>query len=86
MCINLDVHQHSVVTCARIVEEGKVAEEVRTFETTTGPLELSAGSKRRRTHVAMEATGVYWKPVWHVLEPNFELWLEALSCNKVTIE
>jgi transposase len=74
-CAGLDVHQKSVVACARVVDDGKVTEEVRTFETTTkGLLELatwleSAGC----THAAMEATGVYWKPVWHVLEPTFEL-------------
>jgi transposase len=74
-CAGLDVHQKNVVACVRIVDDGKVTEEVRTFETTTkGLLELatwleSAGC----THVAMEATGVYWKPVWHVLEPTFEL-------------
>jgi transposase len=74
-CAGLDVHQHSVVACARIVEGGKVSEEVRTFETTTkGLLELSGWLEEKGcTHAAMEATGVYWKPVWHVLEPNFEL-------------
>jgi transposase len=46
-----------------------------TFATTTGALlELNDWLSRYKvTHVAMEATGVYWKPVWHVLEGNFEL-------------
>jgi len=73
-CAGLDVHQRTVVACARIVED-KVTEEVRTFETTTtGLLELSSWLEAQGcTHVAMEATGVYWKPVWHILEAKFEL-------------
>ena len=49
---------------------GKVEQEVRTFGTTTTQLLALAGwlSEHGCTHVAMEATGVYWKPVWHVLE------------------
>jgi transposase len=71
-CPGLDVHQRTVVACARIVEDSKVTEEVRTFETTTtGLLELSAWLEAQGcTHVAMEATGVYWKPVWHILEAS----------------
>ena len=64
-CAGLDVHQRTVVACARIVEDNKVTEEVRTFETTTtGLLELSSWLEAQGcTHVAMEATGAYWKPV-----------------------
>jgi len=75
-CAGLDVHQKLVVACVRIAgEEGKVAEEVRTFETTTtGLLALSNWLEESEcSHVAMEATGIYWKPVWHILEPTFEL-------------
>jgi transposase len=74
-CAGLDVHQRTVVACARIVEDSKLTEEVRTFETTTtGLLKLSAWLESQAiTHVAMEATGVYWKPVWHILEAKFEL-------------
>jgi transposase len=74
-CAGLDVHQRTVVACARTVEDGKLTEEVRTFETTTtGLLELSAWLETLEcTHVAMEATGVYWKPVWHILEEKFQL-------------
>jgi transposase len=74
-CAGLDVHQKTVVACVRIVDNGKLSEEVRTFETTTkGLLELAAWLEVEGcTHVAMEATGVYWKPVWHVLEAKFEL-------------
>jgi transposase len=74
-CAGLDVHQRTVVACVRIVEDTKLTEEVRTFETTTtGLLALSAWLEAEGcTHVAMEATGVYWKPVWHILEAKFEL-------------
>jgi transposase len=74
-CAGLDVHKQTVVACVRIAGSGPWVQEVQTFETTTsGLLELcdwleSFGVQ----HVAMEATGVYWKPVWHVLEGHFEL-------------
>ncbi len=74
-CAGLDVHKQTVVACARVAGNGPLLQEVRTFQTTTsGLLELcdwleSLGVQ----HVAMEATGVYWKPVWHVLEGHFEL-------------
>jgi len=75
-CAGLDVHKDALVACARVVSEsGKVAQEVQSFATTTrGLLELSEWlSARGCTHVAMEATGVYWKPVWHILEGAFQL-------------
>jgi len=74
-CAGLDVHAKNVVACVRIEEDAKLTEEVRTFDTTTkGLLALSAWLELEGcTHVAMEATGVYWKPVWHILESRFEL-------------
>jgi transposase len=68
-CAGLDVHKESVVACVRRVTAGKITREARTFETTTaGLLDLSAWlSEQGVTHIAMEATGVYWKPVWHIL-------------------
>jgi len=74
-CAGLDVHQRSVMACVRVVEDGTSAEEINSFETTTsGLLALSSWLKEKQcTHVAMEATGVYWKPVWHILEADFEL-------------
>jgi transposase len=74
-CAGLDVHKVEVVACTRLVEKGKVARQVRRFPTTTqGLLEmvrwLEGGGC---THVAMEATGVYWKPVWHILDGHFVL-------------
>jgi transposase len=68
-CAGLDVHKDTVVASARLAAGRDVTVEVRTFPTTTaGLLALSAWlAERGCTHVAMEATGVYWKPVWHIL-------------------
>jgi transposase len=68
-CAGLDVHKDTVAASARLASGRDVSIEVRTFPTTTaGLLALSAWlAERGCTHVAMEATGVYWKPVWHVL-------------------
>jgi len=74
-CAGLDVHKDVVVACARVAVDGRVTQEVRSFATTTKALcELSSWLEEQRcTHVLMEATGVYWKPVWHMLEGTFEL-------------
>ena len=75
-CCGLDVHKETVVACLRLVSDGKVTTEVRTFQTTTADLlRLSEWlAINGCTHVAMEATGVYWKPVWHILDDGeFEL-------------
>lgn len=75
-CAGLDVHKDTVVACARVVcDDGKVTQDVQSFGTTTAALlALSEWlSARGCTHVAMEATGVYWKPVWHILEGEFQL-------------
>jgi transposase len=67
----LDVHQATVVACLlRIRNDGKVQKQVRTFGTTTRELvQLRAWLLAEGcTHVAMESTGVYWKPVYAVLE------------------
>jgi transposase len=68
-CAGLDVHKKTVVASVRLAAENKLVTEVKTFETTTaGLLALSDWlSENGCTHAAMEATGVYWKPVWHVL-------------------
>ena len=68
-CAGLDVHKDTVVACVRHMVNGLVEREVRTFRTTTRDLlALSQWlADEGCTHVAMEATGVYWKPVWHVL-------------------
>src|SRR5690242_6225037 len=68
-CAGLDVHKDTVVAAVRSAANGPANTEVRTFDTTTpGLLALSGWlAERGCTHVAMEATGVYWKPVWHIL-------------------
>jgi len=76
-CAGLDVHKETVVAGVRLVEDGKVTEHLATFSTTTkGLLELSEFLTRHGvTHAVMEATGVYWRPVWHILEGDFQLTL-----------
>jgi transposase len=72
----LDVHKETIVACVRIIAGGKTTRECRTFDTTTTGLEglLSWLAESGCTQVAMEATGVYWKPVWNILsEGKFEL-------------
>ena len=74
-CAGLDVHKDSVVACIRIPRGRKMAHQVETVGTTTQALRRLNDwlNKQKVTHVAMEATGVYWKPVWHVLEGSFDL-------------
>ena len=72
----LDVHKNTVVACVRLKAGGETQRECRTFATTTeGLLALGVWLKESRvTHVAMEATGVYWMPVWKILcDGDFEL-------------
>lgn len=67
----LDVHKKTVVACVRIVDaRGQVTEAVRTFGTMTDDLLVLFDwlAAQEVTHVAMESTGVLWKPIWHVLE------------------
>jgi transposase len=65
----LDVHKDSVVACVRIMSEGKAKRECRTFDTTTAGLESLRDwlTSCECTLVAMEATGVYWLPIWKIL-------------------
>jgi transposase len=68
-CAGLDVHKDTVVACVRHALNGTVKREVRTFSTMTKDLlALSEWlASEGCTHIVMEATGVYWKPVWHIL-------------------
>jgi transposase len=73
-CAGLDVHKRTVVACIRgIGPDGTVSREVRTFGTMTA--ELLALSDWIAAHgvgpVAMESTGVYWKPIFNLLEGSF---------------
>jgi transposase len=74
-CAGLDVHAATVVACVRIASGATIQYEHRTVSTNTrGLLELADWlTAHQVTHVAMEATGVYWKPVWHVLEDHVTL-------------
>jgi len=75
-CAGLDVHKDTVVACVRHMTGGSVKREVRTFKTTTRDLMALSDwlVAEGCTHIAMEATGIYWRPVWHVLgDGDFEL-------------
>ena len=75
-CAGLDVHQATVVVCVLIGEAGrKPRREIRTFSTMTRDLEGLRDWLQEMgvTHVGMESTGVYWKPVHAILEGQFEL-------------
>jgi transposase len=76
-CCGIDVHQASLAVCISIKENGKSEKQKLRCGTTTAELLRLADWLRgyQVTHVAMEATGVYWKPVWHMLEGQFELLL-----------
>jgi len=77
-CCGLDVHKSSVVACVLAMgASGEPQKEVRTFGTMTADIlalaEWLVGWGC--THVAMESTGVYWKPIWNLLESSFTLLL-----------
>jgi transposase len=75
-CAGLDVHKDSVVAAVRHMVGGEVKRGVRTFKTTTQDLMALSEwlSAEGCTHIVMEATGVYWRPVWHILsDGEFEL-------------
>ncbi|MGZ6569410.1 MAG: IS110 family transposase, partial [Solirubrobacteraceae bacterium] len=71
----LDVHKASVTACVRVWEGRELTEHLAEFKTTVhGLLALRDWLEALGVqHVAMEATGVSWKPVWAVLEDRFEL-------------
>ena len=72
----LDVHQETVVACRRrLIGNGQAELEIETFKTTSAELRELAKwlSQWQVTHVAMESTGIYWVPVWNVLEGQFKL-------------
>lgn len=74
----LDVHKNTVQACVRIIDDnGELHELIREFGTMTRELmELRDWLKQQQvTHAAMESTGVYWKPLWHILCDDFRLLL-----------
>lgn len=79
-CAGLDVHKKSIAVCVSILgRDGKAKRQVRTFSTMTRQLEALRDwlLKEQVTHVAMESTGVFWKPVFNILEEHFTI----LLCN-----
>ena len=77
-CAGLDVHKKTVVACRMVpTEAGLWQAETRTFATMTADLLALADWLRVAdvTHVAMESTGVYWKPLFNILESDFEVLL-----------
>lgn len=77
-CCGLDIHKKLIVACLLIRDaSGKLTKELRTFSTmTTGLLELLEWLKGVGcSHVAMESTGVFWKPIYNVLEGEMEVLL-----------
>ena len=77
-CAGLDVHKDSVEVCVRRVEQGhRATQQTRHWGTTTRELIDMADWLKSEgvTHVAMESTGVYWKPIFNVLETEFEVLL-----------
>lgn len=77
-CCGLDVHKRSVVACLITPPSGSGGnsnKEIRTFGTMTADLLALTDWLRsaRCTHVAMESTGIYWKPVYNLLEGQFEV-------------
>jgi transposase len=77
-CCGLDIHKKTVVACLIMPgADGRPRKEVRTFSTMTADLERLADwlAAAGVTHVAMESTGVYWKPIYNLLEGRFTLLL-----------
>ncbi len=77
-CCGLDIHKKSVVACLLISSSaGEPERSTQTFGTMTQDLLALSDwlAEHRVTQVAMESTGVYWKPAWNLLEGNFELLL-----------
>jgi transposase len=77
-CAGLDVHKKTVVACIRRAgPDGQASRQVRTFGTMTAELIALADwlDAQGVSHVALESTGVYWKPVFHLLEGRFEVLL-----------
>jgi transposase len=94
-CAGLDVHKASVVACVMITApDGNVTKETKTFGTVTAEL-LALGDwlkAKEVTHAAMESTGVYWKPIYNLLEDQLELWvvnaqhIKAVSGRKTDVQ
>lgn len=86
-CAGLDVHKKFVVVCRLLVDvRGTLQKEVRTFSTMTRDLEALAVwlAEGGCTHVAMESTGVYWQPIYNILEGQYEIfWVNAQAVKRM---
>lgn len=94
-CCGLDVHKETVVACALVPGEGALPKrEVRTFGSMTDELEQLGDwlAQLGVTHVVMESTGVYWKPVYNLLDGRFAILvvnaqhLKALAGRKTDVQ
>ena len=94
-CCGLDVHKETVVACVLVSgPEGQPSREVRTFGSMTGELQDLGRwlEERGVTHVVMESTGIYWKPVYNLLDGRFSLLvvnaqhLKALAGRKTDVQ
>jgi transposase len=94
-CCGIDVHKRTVVACAIVPgPDGPPVKETRTFDTLTENLEALAGWLQELgvTHVAMESTGVYWKPVYNLLDGRFAILvvnaehIKALAGRKTDVQ
>jgi transposase len=77
-CCGLDVHKKSIQACVRRVgKDGKIQQELRPFGTMTQDIRDLADwlSQEEVTHVAMESTGIYWKPIYNIFEGRFNILL-----------
>lgn len=85
-CAGLDLHKRSITACRMVPgADGRPTREIRTFGTMTAEV-LALGDWLEEggvTHVAMESTGVYWKPVWNLFEERFRLLLVNAAHVKV---
>jgi transposase len=84
-CCGVDVHKSTITACVRMQDGGsKPRKIVRRFGAMTGELRAMANwlVEEGVTHVAMESTGVYWKPVWNILEGQFTLVLANAQHQK----
>ncbi len=94
-CCGIDVHKQTVVACAIVPgPTGQPVKDVRTYATMSGDLEALAGwlSELGVTHIAMESTGVYWKPVFNLLDGRFQILvvnaehIKALTGRKTDVQ
>jgi transposase len=78
VCAGLDIHKKTIAACVRVLSEGpRVKQQVRTFGTMTHEIEQLRVWLQEFgvSKVAMESTGVFWKPIWNLLDGHFELML-----------